>query len=97
MNEVLEDKVLVCRECGQEFVFTAGEQEFYIEKGFQNEPKKCKSCRDQAKNASRTEHEIFVTDCATEGCGNPARVKFRPSEGRAVYCSDCFAKMREGN
>ena len=31
-----EDKTLVCRDCGQEFVFTAGEQEFYAEKGFQN-------------------------------------------------------------
>lgn len=33
-----EDKVLVCKECGEEFVFTAGEQEFYAEKGFENEP-----------------------------------------------------------
>ena len=33
-----EDKTLVCKECGKEFVFTAGEQEFYAERGFQNEP-----------------------------------------------------------
>ena len=33
-----QDKTLVCKECGKEFVFTAGEQEFYAEKGFQNEP-----------------------------------------------------------
>ena len=32
-----EDKTLVCKECGKEFVFTAGEQEFYAERGFQNE------------------------------------------------------------
>ena len=41
-----EDKTLVCKECGNEFVFTAGEQEFYAERGFQNEPQRCKACRD---------------------------------------------------
>ena len=48
-----EDKTLVCKECGKEFVFTAGEQEFYAERGFQNEPQRCKSCRDARKNAVR--------------------------------------------
>ena len=38
-----EDKTLVCKECGKEFVFTAGEQEFYAERGFQNEPQRCKA------------------------------------------------------
>ena len=38
-----EDKTLVCKECGKEFVFTAGEQEFYAEKGFQNEPQRCRA------------------------------------------------------
>ena len=46
------DKTLVCKDCGNEFVFTAGEQEFYAEKGFQNEPTRCKACR-QARKASR--------------------------------------------
>ena len=48
-----EDKTLVCKECGNEFVFTAGEQEFYAERGFQNEPQRCKACRDARKNATR--------------------------------------------
>jgi hypothetical protein len=48
----MTDKTLKCAECGKEFVFTAGEQEFYASKGFQ-EPKKCKECRDAAKNARR--------------------------------------------
>ena len=39
-----EDKTLVCKECGNEFVFTAGEQEFYAERGFANEPQRCKAC-----------------------------------------------------
>ena len=46
-----EDKKIVCSNCGAEFVFTAGEQEFYASRGF-TEPKKCKECRDAAK-ASR--------------------------------------------
>ena len=40
-----EDKTLTCKDCGQEFVFTAGEQEFYAEKGFQNEPQKRRNCK----------------------------------------------------
>ena len=49
----MEDKVLLCQDCGQEFVFTVGEQEFYKEKGFDNEPKRCKDCRDKKKMARR--------------------------------------------
>lgn len=48
-----EDKTLVCKDCGAEFVFTAGEQEFYASRGFQNEPQRCKPCRDAKKNAAR--------------------------------------------
>jgi len=52
-NQTMEDKTLICQDCGQEFVFTAGEQEFYKEKGFDNEPKRCKECRDKKKNQRR--------------------------------------------
>ncbi|MGG5461404.1 zinc-ribbon domain-containing protein [Clostridium sp. B9] len=41
----MEDKKLTCVDCGQEFIFTVGEQEFYKEKGFDNEPKRCLACR----------------------------------------------------
>lgn len=47
--EELKEKVLVCKDCGEEFVFTAGEQSFYIEKGFA-EPKRCRECREARKN-----------------------------------------------
>lgn len=46
------DKTIVCCDCGKEFTFTAGEQEFYQLKGLKNEPKRCKECRDK-KKASR--------------------------------------------
>ncbi len=48
----MEDKTLVCQDCGKEFIFTAGEQEFYQEHGFVNEPKRCKECR-AARKAQR--------------------------------------------
>jgi len=48
-----EDKTIVCKDCGEDFTFTAGEQEFYAEKGFQNEPQRCKPCRDAHKQQRR--------------------------------------------
>ena len=43
------DKTIACRDCGTDFVFTAGEQEFYAQKGFTNEPTRCPACRQQRK------------------------------------------------
>ena len=93
VTKMYEDKTLVCKECGNEFVFTAGEQEFYAERGFQNEPQRCKACRDARKNAARSPREYFTAVCAN--CGGEARVPFEPKTDRPVYCSECFAKMRE--
>ncbi|MEG0022006.1 MAG: zinc-ribbon domain-containing protein [Bacilli bacterium] len=45
----LKDKTIVCKDCGEEFVFTVRDQEFYAEKGFTNEPVRCKACRDKKK------------------------------------------------
>ncbi|MEF9894332.1 MAG: zinc-ribbon domain containing protein [Clostridia bacterium] len=90
-----EDKTLVCRDCGNEFVFTAGEQAFYAEKGFQNEPTRCKACRD-ARKAGRSNgeaREMFETVCAE--CGKPTRVPFIPKNDRPIYCSECFAAKRQ--
>ena len=84
------DKTLVCKDCGNEFVFTAGEQEFYAEKDFENEPKMCKDCRKKKKEEGK---QFFTATCAS--CGGEARVPFKPHDDRPVYCSECFAKMRE--
>lgn len=45
----MEDKTIVCKDCGQEFTFTVSEQEFYKEKGFENEPQRCAECRRKRK------------------------------------------------
>lgn len=87
------DKTLNCKECGAEFIFTAGEQEFYAERGFVNEPQRCKGCRDARKNNARPQREMFTATCAS--CGAEAKVPFQPREDRPVYCSDCFAKMKD--
>lgn len=93
--EMYEDKVLVCKECNNEFVFTAGEQEFYAEKGFVNEPQRCKACRDKRKAAAKAPREMHDAVCAQ--CGKACQVPFEPKEDRPVYCSECFAKLSEEN
>ncbi|MDI6814236.1 MAG: zinc-ribbon domain containing protein [Desulfitobacteriaceae bacterium] len=95
-----EDKVLVCRDCGQEFVFSAREQEFYAEKGFQNEPGRCPSCRQARKQSSnrnsggydRAPRQMYPAVCAS--CGAETEVPFQPSGEKPVYCRDCYQAMR---
>ena len=89
---MFQDKTLKCKDCGKDFVFTAGEQEFYAEKGFQNEPQRCKECRDARKNATKGNREMFDAVCAE--CGKPCKVPFNPTEGKPVYCSECFAARK---
>ncbi len=90
-----EDKTLKCQDCGEDFVFTAGEQEFYAEKGFVNIPKRCKKCRDEKKAQIRASREMHTATCAN--CGGEARIPFEPKDDRPVYCSECFAKLKENN
>jgi CxxC-x17-CxxC domain-containing protein len=133
------DKNLTCADCGNEFVFTASEQDFYAQRGF-TEPRRCPSCRASRKaarnsggtgyggssysgsygagggysaggsysagggssygggagggygNRDRAPREMFTATCSN--CGNEARVPFRPTSGKPVYCSDCFRSMR---
>ena len=49
----MEDKKIICKDCGQEFTFTVGEQEFYKEKGFENHPVRCTPCRKARKQSRR--------------------------------------------
>ncbi len=88
---VLTDKTLTCRECHTEFVFSAREQEFYAEKGFQNEPSRCKACR-QARKAATGDRVLYDVTCAA--CGRPTQVPFQPRTERPVYCRDCFIALR---
>ena len=118
------DKNLTCADCGQQFVFTASEQDFYAQRGF-TEPRRCptdRAARKAARQSSgagyssgygdagsygggggyssggggggydRGPREMFSATCSN--CGNEAKVPFRPTSGKPVYCSDCFRTMR---
>ncbi|MDD2233679.1 MAG: zinc-ribbon domain containing protein [Desulfitobacteriaceae bacterium] len=90
-----QDKDLVCKDCGVTFVFTVGEQEFYAEKGFENEPLRCRDCRN-ARKASRgmegRPREMFTVVCAD--CGIETQVPFQPTSDRPVYCRECYQHHR---
>jgi len=83
-----EDKTLQCKECGCEFIFTAGEQAFYKEKGLENEPQRCKDCRVSKKQARQSAREMHNVICAE--CGVECQVPFQPRSDKPVFCSNCF-------
>ena len=87
-----QDKVLQCRECGCEFIFTASEQAFYAERGFENLPGRCPECRRTRKAAARGPREMYDATCAQ--CGATCQVPFQPTGEKPVYCSDCFRAQR---
>ena len=88
---MFDDKTLVCKDCGKEFIFSASEQEFFAEKGFENEPGRCPACRAN-RRATRRTREMYEVVCAQ--CGRTTQVPFQPTEGRPVYCRDCFEARR---
>jgi CxxC-x17-CxxC domain-containing protein len=96
-----QDKTLTCVDCGQAFVFTAGEQEFFAQKGFQNEPKRCKGCKSAKRSAAGGSgmgtgpggpRELHEVTCSS--CGQKTTVPFKPTLDRPVYCRTCFQERR---
>jgi CxxC-x17-CxxC domain-containing protein len=96
------DRLLACTDCGGEFIFTAGEQLFFLDKQFKNDPKRCKPCKSRrsaqvvgpaggpaAAGISRTETR---TECSE--CGISTTVPFKPTQGRPVLCRQCFKNKR---
>ena len=96
------DRLLTCADCGGEFIFTAGEQLFFLDKQFKNDPKRCKPCKSKRSGASaqvgghpaaaglsRTETR---TECSE--CGVSTTVPFKPTQGRPVLCRQCFKNKR---
>jgi CxxC-x17-CxxC domain-containing protein len=91
-----EDKTLTCTACGSDFTFEAAEQEFYQSKGFENEPKRCPSCRQARKEQRRGgggPRQMYPVVCAE--CGEDTEVPFEPRDGRPVYCSECFSSQKQ--
>lgn len=89
----MADKSIVCKDCGSSFDFTETEQAFYKEKGFENEPQRCPSCRAAKKRArsnqgNGADREMFPATCAE--CGKETTVPFKPNPEKPVYCKDCY-------
>jgi CxxC-x17-CxxC domain-containing protein len=97
------DRLLTCADCGGEFIFTAGEQLFFFDKQFKNDPKRCKPCKSRRAGAaaaragagpaaagiSRTETRTTCSECGIE-----TTVPFKPTQGRPVLCRACFQSKR---
>ena len=89
-----QDQQLTCRDCGKPFTWTASEQEFYAQKGFQNAPVRCPECRSAKKQrmgdnrGGGGERQSFEITCAN--CGKKDTVPFQPRGDRPVLCRDCF-------
>ena len=93
-----QDRVLKCAECNAEFIFTAGEQMFFADKGFKNEPKRCKSCKANRAagngNSNGNVVQRVETKTVCSQCGKETTVPFKPTQGRPVYCRECFQHRR---
>jgi len=86
------DKTLVCRDCGQEFVFTAGEQEFFAQKGFTNEPGRCPACR-AARRARGGASNGLAYDSDRPSYGGSGYTR-APRELVTTICSECGQTAR---
>jgi CxxC-x17-CxxC domain-containing protein len=90
-----QDRTLRCIECGAEFVWTAGEQMFYADKQFTHEPKRCRSCKAKRGSPGRPPARPRVeTRTTCSACGKETTVPFRPTQGRPVYCRECFLQRK---
>jgi CxxC-x17-CxxC domain-containing protein len=93
------DKVLKCVDCGSEFIFTAGEQLFFHDKQFKNEPKRCKACKSKRAGGvgvGGNTHPKVETHAICSACGKETTVPFKPTQGRPVFCRECFQQRRSG-
>jgi len=102
-----QDKTLTCSDCGKSFTFSVEEQEQFQSRGYTNEPKRCPECRQARKSerfgnsgnsygnnsyGSTPQRQMFPAVCSE--CGKETSVPFEPRQGRPVYCSDCYRKVR---
>jgi CxxC-x17-CxxC domain-containing protein len=106
------DTTLTCRDCGQAFIFSSGEQDFYAARGY-SEPSRCADCR-AARKAERgggggggsygsysggsgaSRGPREMFSATCSACGKEAQVPFQPSGDKPVYCSECFQERRGG-
>jgi CxxC-x17-CxxC domain-containing protein len=91
-----QDRVMKCVDCGADFIFTAGEQLFFHDKQFKNLPKRCKACKQKrapGKGSAHPAKQETVAICS--GCGKETTLPFRPTQGRPVFCRECFGQKNK--
>ena len=93
------DRELTCADCNDSFTFSADDQSYHAEKGYENDPKRCRTCR-AAKRSShnsmgggggfgnRGPREMHTIQCAD--CNKESTVPFLPRGDKPVYCSECY-------
>ena len=99
-----QDTEIKCIDCGQDFVWSAGEQLFFRDKNLKNPPKRCKACKKAknerlaaitaAQNAGVKQRIEVAVHCAR--CSAFTTVPFYPSQGRPVLCRSCFLEQNPG-
>lgn len=89
-GNVSKDRVLECKTCGKEFIFSASEQEFFASKGLTNEPSKCKDCRRRARDEKTA--RVAMVKCTH--CGKVAQVTFTVTYPETLLCDDCFNNLK---
>jgi CxxC-x17-CxxC domain-containing protein len=91
------DMQITCSDCGQEFTFSAADQQFFQERGYST-PKRCKPCRVAKKNeqggSGYRSAPSQGTPVICSGCGQPTTVPFEPRGDRPVYCRDCYTARK---
>src|ERR1700755_2882435 len=84
-----QDRILKCVDCSADFVFTAGEQHFFHDKAFKNEPKRCKACKGKRQGGSGDIGRVETMTNDSQ-CGRKTTVPSKPTQGRPVFCRECF-------
>lgn len=93
-----EDKNLICKDCGRTFVWTAGEQEFFQQKGLLNPPARCPEDR-QKRKKERTAGDLVgqkMYSVVCSNCGDKDEVPFEIKDPSSILCADCFKLLKEG-
>jgi CxxC-x17-CxxC domain-containing protein len=89
----MPDITIVCRDCGKEFVFSERDQAFFAEKGWQNQPTRCRDCARAKRQQMDAPRQMYPAVCSV--CGKDCEVPFQPKGDRPVKCLECFRASQD--
>lgn len=91
VNELPEDKILICKSCQKEFMWGMKEQAYYKKKGFSKQPQKCNQCRVKANKLR--DGAMFYVHCGI--CEKDGATLSPPPKDQVAICKECFEKLSE--